>query len=76
MYYVYVLKNVRIGKLYYGYSNNLTRRLSEHNKEQKWELIYYKAYKAESDARRREKGIKNSGQAISALKSRIKSSLE
>jgi len=76
MYYVYVLKNVRTDKLYYGYSNNLKRRLSEHNKEETWELIYYEAYKAESDARRRERGIKNSGQAISALKSRIKESLK
>jgi len=75
MYYVYVLKNVKTGKLYYGYSNEVKRRLTEHKREGRQELIYYEAYKVESDVRRREKGIKNSGQAISALKSRIKESL-
>jgi len=39
MYYVYVLKNVKTGKLYYGYSNNLKRRLAEHNKNGTWEVI-------------------------------------
>ena len=76
MYYVYTLKNIDTGKLYYGYTNNLKRRLPEHNKNRKWELVYYEAYKAESDARRRERGIKNSGQAVSALKSRIQESLK
>jgi len=76
MYYVYVLKNVKTGKLYYGYSNNLKRRLAEHNKDGTWEVIYYEAYKVESDARRRERGIKNSGQAVSALKGRIRDSLK
>jgi len=75
MYYVYVLKNRKTGRLYYGYSNNLDRRLSEHNKEKRQELVYYEAYKAESDARKRERGIKKSGQAISALKLRIRESL-
>lgn len=76
MYYVYVIKDAKTEKLYYGYTNNLKRRLSEHNKkEETWKLIYYEAYKAESDARIREIRIKNSGQAISALKTRIKESL-
>ena len=75
MYYVYVIKDIKTGKLYYGYSNDLERRLTEHNRKTNQELIYYEAYKVEIDARRRERGIKKSGQAISALKTRIKESL-
>ncbi|MFH0772457.1 MAG: GIY-YIG nuclease family protein [Candidatus Omnitrophota bacterium] len=76
MYYVYVIKNVKTENLYYGYTNNLKCRLSEHNKKEEiWKLIYYEAYKAGSDARKREIRIKNSGQAIGALKTRIKESL-
>ncbi|MFH0771168.1 MAG: GIY-YIG nuclease family protein [Candidatus Omnitrophota bacterium] len=77
MYYAYVIKNSKTEKLYYGYTNNLKRRLSEHNKkEEMWKLIYYEAYRAESDARKRKIiRMKNSGQAISALKTRIRESL-
>ena len=32
MYYVYVLKICKDGKLYTGYSSNLKKRLNEHNK--------------------------------------------
>ena len=75
MYYVYVLKNNR-GELYYGYTNNFDRRVLEHNKDQNQELIYYEAYKSEQDARRRERKLKDYGQAVKALKSRISQSLK
>ncbi|MDP2923203.1 MAG: GIY-YIG nuclease family protein, partial [Candidatus Omnitrophota bacterium] len=55
MYYIYMLKNETTNELYYGYTNNLERRIAEHNKKQKWELIYYEAYKSELDARDRER---------------------
>ncbi|MFA5021739.1 MAG: GIY-YIG nuclease family protein [Patescibacteria group bacterium] len=31
MFYVYILKSLTDNKLYIGYSNNLQRRLKEHN---------------------------------------------
>jgi len=76
MYYVYVLKNKKAHNLYYGYTNDIERRILEHNKTQEWELIYYEAYKAESDARKREARLKNYAQALTALKARLGKSLE
>ena len=76
MYYVYVLREKRTKELYYGYTNNLKRRIAEHNKEQNWELIYYEAYKAEPDARCRERQLKRYAQALIALKARLKGSLK
>ena len=75
MYYVYVIKGMKTGKLYYGYSNDLKRRLRQHSQKGLYELIYYEAYKSEDDARRRERKLKDYGQAITALKSRLKESL-
>jgi len=77
MYKVYVLKSKEMDELYYGYTNDLERRLSEHNKEKDcWELVYYEAYKSEIDARTREKRLKQYAQALTALKGRIKNSLK
>jgi len=74
---VYILKNKVTDELYYDYTNNLERRLSEHNKEQEcWKIIYYEAYKSEIDARRRERRLKHYAQALTALKGRIKNSLK
>ncbi|MFH0771966.1 MAG: GIY-YIG nuclease family protein [Candidatus Omnitrophota bacterium] len=72
MYYVYVLKKAKTGKPYYGYSNDLKRRLSEHKKGMR-KLIYYEAYKAKSDARRREVGIKIPAMQSARLKQESRS---
>ncbi len=78
MYCVYVLKNRVTNELYYGYTNNLRRRLAEHNynRIKDCELIYYEAYKSENDARNREKQLKRYAQALTSLKRRLKESLE
>ena len=76
MYYVYILKNIRTNKLYYGFTNNLERRIAEHNKGQLKELVYYEAYKSETDAHNRERRLKNYAQALTALKARLKESLK
>ncbi|MFC1594553.1 GIY-YIG nuclease family protein [Candidatus Omnitrophota bacterium] len=76
MYFVYILKNNSSHRLYYGYTNNLERRIAEHSKKYKCELVYYEAYKAESDARTREKRLKHYAQALTALKFRLKESLQ
>jgi putative endonuclease len=77
MHYTYVLKNNRTNKLYYGYTNNIERRFKEHNNGHlKWTLIYYEAYRTESDARVREKRLKHYAQTLTALKSRLSESLK
>ena len=76
MYFVYVLKNKRTKTLYYGYTNNLERRIEEHNKQGPMECIYYEAYKSEKDARNRERKLKYYAQGLTALKGRLQESLK
>ena len=76
MYYVYMIKNKRTKEFYYGFTNNLERRIFEHSQKQKCELIYYEAYKSELDARSRERRLKQYAQALTALKGRLKESLK
>lgn len=80
MFYVYVLQSLK-DELYFGSTNNLKRRLKEHQsgksfatKGKDWTLIYYEAYLAETDAKTREQRIKDYGQAWSQLKRRITAS--
>ncbi|HDZ77458.1 MAG TPA: GIY-YIG nuclease family protein [Candidatus Omnitrophica bacterium] len=75
MYYTYILKN-SANELYYGYTKNLKQRLDRHRKnDKKIKLVYYEAYSAETDARTRERKLKQYGQSRSHLKKRIKNSL-
>ena len=76
MYYVYVLKDQDTQHMYYGYTNNVKRRIGEHRQAQAWELVYYEAYRAEADARRREWQLKHHAQAVTALKGRLDESLQ
>lgn len=76
MFYVYVLKNRDTQTLYYGYTNDLARRLMEHERNGFQELVYYEAYKVEADARRRERQLKHHAQALTALKARMKEPLQ
>ena len=76
MYCIYVLKDKITQELYYGYTNNLERRILEHNRKSNTKLVYYEVYKAESDARTRERRLKNYAQALTALKVRLKESLK
>jgi putative endonuclease len=75
VYYTYVLRNKKNGELYYGYTNDLDRRIKEHGSNNERKLIYYEAYLSEEDARRRERKLKDYGQARTQLKNRIKESL-
>ncbi len=84
MFYVYILKSQKNKELYIGYTNNLEKRLMEHRtgkggytkKYMPYELIYYEAYKAESDARHREHNLKLRANALSQTKRRIVESLK
>ena len=84
MFYVYVLKSIKDGKCYTGSTNNLRRRLKEHNDGKvfstkirvPFELIYYESYKSDRDARKREMSLKLRSKAYTQLKKRIENSLE
>ena len=83
MFYVYILKSSKDKGLYTGFTNNLKRRIKEHQQKQtfttrkgSYDLVYYESYKSKNDAVRRERGIKDSGSVYMALKKRIKESLE
>ena len=72
MYYVYVMKNQENNELYVGYTNDLERRVKEHQRKfPKDKLVYYEAYPYEQDARIREQKLKYYGSAWRALKKRI-----
>jgi putative endonuclease len=83
MFYVYLLKSKRDKQLYTGLTTDLKRRFREHNDgkvfstkyRKPFELIYYEAYKSESDARKRESNLKLRSRALAQLKKRIQSSL-
>jgi len=67
MYYVYILKSEKNGKLYKGFTCDLRRRMSEHDSgnseftknNRPWKLVYYEAFLLEDDARREEKFLKS-----------------
>jgi len=60
VYYVYLIKTLDgfINKSYVGYTNDLTRRINKHNKNQgakstkgyKWELLYKKRFYSKNKA--------------------------
>ncbi len=73
MFFVYVLKDPESSFVYIGYTADLQRRMMEHCKDKpNWNLVYYEAYQAETDARRREKKLKSYGSSLGHLKQRIK----
>lgn len=84
MFYVYFIKSLKNGTLYVGFTNDLKRRLSEHNsglsgytsRHYPYELVYYEAYKSEGDARKRESNLKLRANALSQLKRRLAESLK
>ena len=75
MYYVYIIKNFKDGRLYKGMTNDLKRRVKEHNnRKQKstknyvpWKLLYYEEFRNREEARKRELFFK-SGEGRELLK--------
>ena len=82
MYYVYILQSQTNYKLYTGFSKNLRVRLKQHQwggvhttrRMGELELVYYEAFKAEADARQREKYLKTT-KGKRTLKLMLKNSL-
>jgi len=79
MFYAYILKSKKNGRLYVGSTNNLRRRFTEHNqgnggeftkKNRPFELIYYEAYTAYALAKKAERFYKT-GYGREVLKSKF-----
>ena len=79
MFYVYVIRSRKSGRLYTGSTNDLRKRLKQHNEGKStwtkyrgpWEIIYYEASLNEEDVRSREKYLKT-GMGKRYLKNRLK----
>ncbi len=79
MFYVYVLKSEKDGKLYTGFTADLQKRIYEHNHGHNvstktrgpFKLVYYEASLSEKDAKAREKFLK-SGMGKRYIKTRLK----
>lgn len=83
MFSVYVIQHDVTTDLYIGRTNDLRRRLREHNASRnksthrrtgEWVLIYAEAYRAREDAIRRELRLKSHGRSKQELFKRIASS--
>ena len=67
MYYVYVLRSLKDGRFYVGMTENIDRRLKEHNQGRTrstkgyrpWELFFSEPYDTRIAAREREKYLKS-----------------
>lgn len=67
MFTTYILKNNLTRRHYIGSTNNIKRRLSEHNRGQTkstrqkgvWKIVYTEKYDSEIEAKRRESQIKS-----------------
>lgn len=83
MWYVYILKSSKYDQWYTGVTNDLRRRVSEHNSGKStytrhrgpYKLLYYEASFDEKDAKAREKYLK-SGVGKRYLKNRLKNLLD
>lgn len=79
MFYVYALESLKNGNLYFGYTENLKKRFTEHNRglnhstkpHLPWKIIYYEACLNEKDAKRREGYLKTT-QGQRMFKRRLK----
>ncbi len=66
MYYVYILRSLKDGKFYIGFTSDLQRRIGEHNQKLSTstkartplELVYYEAHRNRKDAMVRENFLK------------------
>jgi len=65
-YFVYIIRSLRDGSYYIGYTRDLNRRLEEHNRGESrytsrkipWEVVYYEEYDSKREALKRERYLK------------------
>lgn len=83
MHFVYIIRSIVTGRLYFGRTDNLDERLASHNSGsvastkdwRPWEHVYIEGYKSKQDAVRRELQLKQYGNARTYVKRRISDSL-
>ena len=84
MYFVYIIKHSETKQIYIGSTNNLRRRLLEHNSHStkathrisgEWSLRYAEIYIDKQNALDREHKLKHHGSAKQKLLNRIEKSL-
>ncbi len=83
MYFVYVIKSLKDGNFYIGYTSDLEKRIQEHNDcvskstahRRPFELIYYEGSRNIKDAMHREKYLKTT-YGHRYLKNRLKNDME
>lgn len=79
MSYVYLLRSLKTGRLYLGWTTDLRRRLCQHNDGASlatrgrgpYELIYYEAYRHREEAMAREGSLKKHPNVLKQLKARL-----
>ncbi|MBI4058680.1 GIY-YIG nuclease family protein [Candidatus Microgenomates bacterium] len=79
MYYLYILRSLRDGKLYIGATNNLSRRIKQHNdgfsKSTRYRrpfiLIYSEHFASKNEAMKREWCFKNTGEGNKLMRKLI-----
>ena len=84
MYYVYLLASQRTKWIYVGFTNNLWRRIEEHNSGKSeyaasrgpWRLVYFEAFSSKEDAIEREQQLKRHANTLGLLRKRIARSLK
>lgn len=84
MFFVYILKSIKFKKLYIGLTNNLSKRLKQHNKGlvkstqsyRPFKYVYIEGYLFKKEAYQREENLKLRANAWNQLKRRIKDSLQ
>jgi putative endonuclease len=67
MYFVYILRSEKVCTSYTGFTNNLDRRLKEHNSgktkstkhNKPWKLLFFETFENRIEARLREKYLKS-----------------
>ena len=68
MYYVYILQSLKTGRLYIGHTNNLIRRMEDHNngcgskytrQNGPWVLLYSESHPDRSSVVKRERCLKS-----------------
>lgn len=83
LHHVYVIRSVSTGALYFGRTDDLEKRLGEHNRGgntstregKPWEYVYVESYRAKKDATAREAHLKQYGNARTYVKRRLSHSL-
>ncbi|MBI4394778.1 MAG: GIY-YIG nuclease family protein [Candidatus Omnitrophica bacterium] len=76
--YVYLLRSVKTGRFYLGWTTDLNRRFQEHNLGKSsytrsrgpWELINYELYQSVQSAKNRERALKHNPIMMNLFKKR------